>query len=321
MTDGLEEEFRCELIQLVRDKYAALGRDGCVRVFAQVVRTLPRVRCTPDTLPRVVAITETNLRPPPSTKRGVPNALYCEDRPEGPVICVEVLSLGGLKEIESQVAERGILLPLSNGPPPSTLVDLCVVFPHVGFEVWFRGWVVFQSPSGIAIDIRPASQESDSLWREACQAYREKRFLVPAQAPETKQRSTQRPCRSQMESEEEPPLARSGGPRSLPPRLLDRAARDHAAQPMYEVATPRQPGTLPSTTGLQQRNDEFGRQITPVTSPHRPGVRRAARNERSHELADQVLLRDQERAPTEGNPQTPEPSAGPEMRGAVREER
>lgn len=149
------------------------------------------------------------------------NFVFFEQRPEGARVAVEIMTLHGLLELESQLEQRGLFLDISEGPVPGQVVDVCLMMPNVDAEVWFEGRVVFQSPSGTAIDLRPPASDTASAWAEAQEAFR-----------------SATPFRR----------VPSGQPRTTPPRLRQRSKVRHGRAPRAPVAA-----SFPDGAGFSHR--------------------------------------------------------------------
>ncbi len=156
------------------------------------------------------------------------NFVYFEQRPEGARVAVEVMTLHGLTELEGQMEQRGLFLDIPAGPVPGQVVDVCLMMPNIGAEIWFEGRVVFQSPSGTAIDLRPPEYDIAAAWAQAQAAFR-----------------SATPFRR----------APSGQPQTAPPRLQRRThrARERVPHASHATQTRRAPATNPAVSPVPSK--------------------------------------------------------------------
>ncbi len=111
----------------------------------------------------------------------------------GWTLAFDVFTSGALEDLAGQLAgTNGLFVQLEQEVELNATVDVCLVLPVTGEELWWEGRVVFQSPSGTAIDVKPATTD----WRE---------IIGSAQAL--------------FSATNVVPSTPSGGPRTEPPRL------------------------------------------------------------------------------------------------------
>lgn len=172
------------------------------------------------------------------TARPARNFVRYRERPEGGCVAIEVTTPDGLRDVEKQLEDRGLFLALVLGPAQGQLVDVCVMMPTVGAEVWFEGRVVFVSPSGTAIDLKPLESATVAAW---AQAQHDFRAAVPPRAG-TGRRGTVGD-RWEATARVGARVAARGESGALLPRPSDVGARLRTASPTTHSGQPAVSGT------------------------------------------------------------------------------
>ncbi len=172
---------------------------------------------------------------------GLPPFARIDAHEAGPRLVVEVLALEALLNVERQILGRGLLLPIDEEVQLGGDLDVCILFPNVGHEIWFFGRVVYVSAAGVAIDIQPTVHDK-ARWLEAATAFRSKTpfarapgampYTEPPRLRATERRHAPEPPRTDV--------ARPGtGVRKR--RQLDAVSIDNRREVREATAGPRRP--------------------------------------------------------------------------------
>lgn len=200
-------------------------------------------------------VPDSGANPPPDSREGLSRKTYLAQTASGWQLAFDIFTAAALDELSEQLTGTGgLFVQLDEEVELNAAVDVCVILPVTGEELWWEGRVVFQSPAGTAIDVKPAS----SGWEDV---------IASAQAV--------------FSATSVVPKSPTGGPRSEPPRLRKptatrRAPKPAPAEPEEVAASPPEeqipvpePSAPLSTPGLSSHHEASWAPTGPAsTHPH-----------------------------------------------------
>jgi hypothetical protein len=185
--------------------------------------------------PELPPAPESGGSPPPDSRDGLSKKTYLVETSSGWSLAFDVFTAQALDELSEQLSgTAGLFVQLDQEVELNAAVDVCLILPVTGEEVWWAGRVVFQSPAGTAIDVRPATPEWRSILESAHMVFGATSIV---------------------------PRSPSGGPTTAPPRLRRatsaRVPRPSGAAPEVQPPENRVEAPPPPATPLP-RNELHG---------------------------------------------------------------